>query len=225
VNDDTRDDPFGAGVRAIQFGDPANDLNDRAAVARMIRSETANAQQAHKEAEELQRSQAALAKFKEGAGAHLSGDLLAEAAAERAVFSIMAEDLEKRGFTAQKLREQLGREPGPQDIAGLHLRLRAGGHDVHSAEQFLEEAARRVEDWRGTGSARSHASAFAQTANQRLAGRGRAPLTADYATPAAPAPGADPETARMSSVVQQMQAARRAQKATSMRDIIVKRAG
>jgi hypothetical protein len=50
-----------------------------------------------------------------------------------------------------------------------------------------------------------------------------AKLGEDYA--GSPLPGQDPEAARASSVVQQMQAARRAVKATSFKDIILRRAG
>jgi hypothetical protein len=63
MNDDMLDDPIAAGIQSLQYGD-ASSPEDRAKIQRMLRSEAANAQQAQKEADELARSHAALAKWR-----------------------------------------------------------------------------------------------------------------------------------------------------------------
>jgi hypothetical protein len=147
MNDDT--DVLTAGIRSLQFGDE-NDPAHRANIQRMVRQEALNAQQQVRQEAELAANQRVLARFQEE-NADLVNDRVKKAAMEGAVFEMLEEDCARHGFTAEKLKQMLGRDPAPKDVADCHLWLRSEGKDVRSVERFLAEAAERVSGRMGSG--------------------------------------------------------------------------
>jgi hypothetical protein len=93
---------------------------------------------------------------------------------------VLAEDLQRLGYDFNKMKADLGRDITAFDLAGLHLKHRVAGHNVRSAEQFLEEGAKRYHDWRagrGPGGERTNATkAVADRINETRKLRGEVPV-------------------------------------------------
>jgi hypothetical protein len=143
VTDDTNQDPRAEAIQRIQYGDP-HDPETIDTFSRAVRMETANATFAQREADELARSQAALKAFREEAGSHLADDRLAEAAAERAAFDVMMEDLaEHRDLQPSgKVRLIVRGEEIEVDADQLVALAQIGS----AGESYLNEAKRVLSD-------------------------------------------------------------------------------
>jgi hypothetical protein len=233
MSDDSMDDPVALGFKAVQFGN-ADDPEDVGKFRRAVQAEVANTRFLEREQEETKRNQATLAKLYED-NPDLKEDKAASAAVERHCFDLMEADLAKHNLTPEGFKQAFGRDRTPADVAALHLKLRAHHPgSVKSAEEWMRQAVENYRDWRRgqfpsadgrehNGPDRDFTAAARTRLNEARGIRRESKLGDDYGT--TPAPGADPETARASSVVQAMKAQRQAQKATSLRDIIIRRAG
>jgi hypothetical protein len=143
----------------------------------------------------------------------------------------MEADLARHGLTPEAFRQQFGRDRTPRDVADHHAKLRAHHPgSVKAADEWMREAVDRYRNWRSgqfpsadgrefEGAPRDFSQGVRTRVNEARKVLGEAKLSDDYGT----APAADPETARMSSVVQKMKQQRAAQKAMSHRDFIVRR--
>jgi hypothetical protein len=227
----TPHDPLSDAFSAVQFGDSSN-AEDIAKLRTAIRSEAMAEIRDQRHRGELARSQATVQRmFAENPD--IVEGTPAAAAVEGHVFALLQEDLARHGITKESFRQQFGRDPSPAEIAKLHWSFRADHPgSVRSAEQFLSEALDQyrnrpggyVDGRENNGAARSYTPAVRTRVNEARTSRGEAKLDADYGT-AAP-PGADPEAAKASRTVQQMQAQRRAARQTSsIPTVTVRRAG
>jgi hypothetical protein len=74
-------------------------------------------------------------------------DPLSQAALERQMYTLQADDLRQLGLDPDALVE--GRPTTPADIASAHKWYRANGMQVRPPDVLLGEAARAVSEWRG----------------------------------------------------------------------------
>jgi hypothetical protein len=227
---DENQDPLHRAFHSVQFGDSSNP-DDVANFRAAIRQEAMAAQQADRQQQELARSQAQLERiYRENPD--IAPGSPESAQVERHTFDLLTEDLMKNGYSPEAFRKHFGRDATGNDIGAMHLALRSQNPgSVRSAEQFLTEA---IDAYRGrkghpdgretTGPGRSFTSGVRGRVNQTREARGEAKLADDYAGSTLQ-PGADPEAAKASKVVQGMAAARRAARDISIRDVVVRRAG
>lgn len=99
-------------------------------------SRTQQQLQADQEKAELARSQAVLAGFTRD-NPTLAADGLAMVAMERGVFRRFVEDLSAVGFDVSTLKSN-------NDIAQMHLKMRANGHNVRSLRAIFADAQREL---------------------------------------------------------------------------------
>jgi hypothetical protein len=183
-------------VESIQF-------EDAATVAPKLRAtiDQSLAEARNREAlvAEQARSRATLEGYR-ARHADLAADAMAEAAIERRLYDLQREDLERAGVDFAKLRETMGRNPSPAEIACEHMFLRASGHQsARSTNALLDAAIGDYADWRGVrrrgGTIDSdRANAIHARKNAQRAARGLPPVKADEAPTATPDQWADVRT-------------------------------
>jgi hypothetical protein len=132
-------DPYVELVRSLQFGDDPEEAATRArelftAVAAERAREIVQDERLR---DEVNRSQKVLDRFKSEHHDFFSNPMI-EAAAERRVYDLMAEDLRGIGVKDDQM-------PNPNAIAGLHLRMRAGRQNVRDVETIFGAAKADVE--------------------------------------------------------------------------------
>jgi hypothetical protein len=204
-------------AEAIQFGDVESANN---ALASAIDQRLHQ----HKEAQELARGNAAVARIKRERPEF--DDHVAMEAAGTMAFDVLAEDLKRLGYDFAAWEKQLGRPPTNKEIADHHLQHRVRGDAVRSADEFLDEAVSRYDQWRrgeihrNTGLedmrpdvAGRHAQAptVRSRTNQTRGLRGEAKLPDDYGTQPVERSAEDQaEISRRQATVRNMQQQRRA---------------
>jgi hypothetical protein len=142
-------------IEAIQFGDDPAQAREllRNTIAGMagakpdqVRQEVQNALVNERMRDDGARTAKVLDSFKKD-HPEFATDKLAQAALERQMYDLQAEDLVALGLDPANLVE--GRATTPADIASAHKYYRANGHAVRPPDVLLNEAARAVGEWRG----------------------------------------------------------------------------
>jgi hypothetical protein len=139
-------------LREIQYGDP-NDpavaqklqgfIDERAKKAASTAADASARQavQEQRERDEVENSKRALTAWTQ-ANADLAKDDLAMSVMERRLFAHFIQDLTSVGFDVSKLRTN-------DDVANMHMRMRANGHKVRSVEQIFDQAKGEYLAWKG----------------------------------------------------------------------------
>jgi hypothetical protein len=207
---------LGASARKLQYGNEQEAIDGAAEIV------DARLQQ-HKEQAEIAKSQAALKRIADD-NPDIINDPFAYRACEQGIYEILDQDLKKLGYTQRQLEEAYGHRPEAHELASLHMKHRAAGHNVRSAEQFMGEAISKYRNWKNgvgglDGASPNVSKAVAARINQTRGLRGATGLDADYSG-APSAPGVDPETSRRSSIVEGMRASRAAARSVGFRDLV-----
>jgi hypothetical protein len=153
--DPNQDEQIAALIEAIQFGDDPAKARDllRNTIAGMagakpdqVRQEVQTALVNERMRDDGARTAKVLESFKKDHPEYAT-DTRAQAALERTMYDLQAEDLSAIGLDPANLVE--GRPTTPADIAAAHKYYRANGMNVRAPDVLLNEAARAVSEWRG----------------------------------------------------------------------------
>lgn len=142
-------DPLDEAIEALQYGQPEAKEKLREVITTLATQAATGAsskvQQDRLYQEDTDNGARAIATFSEK-HADLVSDDIARGAIEAAMYLVQREDLEKAGFTADKLRETFKREPSPRDISNLHKKFRVERvPGMRSHDQMFDEARGRYE--------------------------------------------------------------------------------
>jgi hypothetical protein len=153
--DPNQDEQIAKLIEAIQFGDDPAKARDllRNTIAGMagakpdqVRQEVQTALVNERMRDDGARTAKVLESFKKDHPEYAT-DTRAQAALERTMYDLQAEDLSAIGLDPANLVE--GRPTTPADIAAAHKYYRANGMNVRAPDVLLNEAARAVSEWRG----------------------------------------------------------------------------
>lgn len=102
--------------------------------------------------DEMARSKKVLTDFQNAEeNADIAKDPLANAVIERKLYDLQMDDLKALGVDETVMRAQLGRNPGPADVANWHLFYRAEGFSVRPVGDLLKQATTEYKAWKGNG--------------------------------------------------------------------------
>jgi hypothetical protein len=152
--DPNQDEQIAKLIEAIQFGDdPAqarellrNTIASMSAKPDQVRTEVQNALVNERMRDDGARTAKVLDTFRKD-HPEFATDPLAQAALERQMYDLQAEDLRALGLDPANLVE--GRPTTPADIASAHKYYRSTGMNVRPPDVLLNEASRAVSEWRG----------------------------------------------------------------------------
>jgi hypothetical protein len=134
-------------IREIQYGNPDDPETAKklkafmqANAVQVLQVAVPQELQKQREAAEVQRGQAALSEFN-AANTELIKDDFAMAIMERRLFAHFLEDLQKVGFDTSKLKSN-------EDVATMHMRMRAAGHPVRSIKDVFDASKQDYLAWK-----------------------------------------------------------------------------